>query len=204
MFSPQSLFFLTVEPKKLKFFSKSNLIIIDSIISIMKSNNIKKQPLKYLPFQIFIKSLQFLSNIVYASIILFLLLCFTEPIHYAYLLVIDLLWEYKTVPYILIITTLISFIIMKIIDSFVKREIAILQQTPFETNLYIEKLSDILEPYESLKLFNILKENEHNLFGLVILKSILDCMDNNEIKDTDLLFDYKKIIITIFTFNKIQ
>lgn len=190
MFSSESIIFLTVDIIKLKFFRKNQLQTIHAIHDDLVSNDVKNHNLLFFPFKIFINSLSLLQFCFYASVFCFIFMYILYgDIMAAASYTFEFLNDLYYLPAILLASTFLSFVLMRIGNSWAIKKIALLKNKPFETALYIKELDEVLEPYESLKIMDLLKENQNNFFGLIILQYILVLIEIGYITKSDLLFE---------------
>jgi hypothetical protein len=186
MFSSESFILLTVQLIKLKFFKSEQLNTINDITEILISKNVKPPSFWLYPWYALIYALKGLELFICFLIGAFLVVAFFEGDPTPLSTIFNLISSYRIFPIFGGAVILVSLIMIKIIDHFIKQKILTLKAENFNTTTYIEKLHDILEPYSSLKIIQLLKDNQSNLFGLVLLQFILVCIEKDYIKHADL------------------
>lgn len=197
MFSNDSMILLTVKLIDLKFFKKIYLPTIKEIKDTLVEKEVQPPSYLYSPWNALSCSLGWLNLCFNVTLFVFVLGLFLEgSLQSAISFVKLLLSDFSTIPVVFLIFSIICLILIKIIDIFVKKRVEKLKMTEFNTKAYIEQLTDILDPYESLKLVKLLKENENNLFGLVILQFILVCIEIESIKNSDTYLNPFKFLKT--------
>ena len=187
MFSNESMILLTVKLIDLNFFNKEHLATVKEIKDTLAEKNVKPSDYLFYPWNVLTCSLSWLNFCFYVTLITFIIGLFVEgglqsAINFTELFLSD----FSTIPIILFLFSIASFILIKIIDIRVKKRVAKLKETNFNTKEYIEKLRNVLDPYESLGLVKLLKENQNNLFGLVLLQFILVCIEIDYIKHSNI------------------
>lgn len=187
MFSNESMILLTVKLIDLKFFKREQLHSIKEIKDTLVEKNVQPPEYLFYPWNVLTCSLGWLKFCFNVLLFVFIIGLFVEGNIESSLNFVELfLSDFSTIPVIFALLSITSFILIKIINIFVKKRVLKLQETEFNTKQYIDKLNEVLEPYESLGLLKLLKENENNLFGLVVLQFILVCIELDYIKHSDI------------------